>query len=458
MERFVSMPIPTNVMIEAYNLNPVLYWDYQSMPETPVFTVQVKNYGDPSWVDACVNISHHYCSLFYHLDDPSYSIWAQVKARVGQKESAFAKSEGFILCQHGKVGPPKLSVRRREDYITIDIFHPLIIINGKELGTINDDENTCYTFKYDVSVRMNGSEIEARTHRQTEDSNCNETLCQLSVPVSSLSAQYCVSAIGVSNTWGVKTEQSEEVCITIFDNSIKDSIWIPVAAAFAFFLIFFLTFVCCRIKKISPFKRKNIMLPKSLLSVVRSATSETKPESKYVSLITSYQPVVPENEAVICEEQLSPATNSGMHTECNPGKAEHREELASETEVVIIEEKVSNLASSSLVNPEDRQNSFQSSSNQSEPCTVALNSYHSRNGSDSGLVESDGFLSDSEFSPNNKTEIKKEEQEAVMPRIAPTSFGYDKPHVLVDLLVEGGGKESLIGYRPTADSKDLSED
>lgn len=198
------------------------------------------------------------------------------------------------------------------------------------------------------------------------------------------------------------------------------------------------------------------MLPKSLLSVVRNATSETKPESKYVSVITSYQPFVLEHETVVCEEPLSPVTIPGMQTEGNPGKEEHRKEPSSETQVVTTEDNISDLAPSSPVSPSERENSLHSSSNQSAPCSVTLNSYHSRNGSDSGLVGSDSFLSESEFPPSDTAEIKTGGQAFTMLTKTPTSFGYDKPHVIVDLIVDDGGKESLIGYRLTADSKECS--
>lgn len=202
--------------------------------------------------------------------------------------------------------------------------------------------------------------------------------------------------------------------------------------------------------------------------MVRSATLETKPESKYVSLITSYQPFSLEKE-VVCEEPLSPATVPGMHTEDNPGKVEHTEELSSITEVVTTEENVPDMAPGSHLTPIERESSSPLSSNQSEPCSVqnALNSYHSRNCSDSdhsrngfdadsSCLESRNSLSDSEFPPNNKGEIKTEGQELITVIKAPTSFGYDKPHVLVDLLVDDGRKESLIGYRPTEGSKEFS--
>uniref|UniRef100_A0A2R9AUN0 Interferon gamma receptor 1 n=1 Tax=Pan paniscus TaxID=9597 RepID=A0A2R9AUN0_PANPA len=462
-----SVPTPTNVTIESYNMNPIVYWEYQIMPQVPVFTVEVKNYGvkNSEWIDACINISHHYCNISDHVGDPSNSLWVRVKARVGQKESAYAKSEEFAVCRDGKIGPPKLDIRKEEKQIMIDIFHPSVFVNGDEQEVDYDPETTCYIRVYNVYVRMNGSEIQYKILTQKED-DCDELQCQLAIPVSSLNSQYCVSAEGVLHVWGVTTEKSKEVCITIFNSSIKGSLWIPVVAALLLFLVLSLVFICFYIKKINPLKEKSIILPKSLISVVRSATLETKPESKYVSLITSYQPFSLEKE-VVCEEPLSPATVPGMHTEDNPGKVEHTEELSSITEVVTTEENIPDVAPGSHLTPIERESSSPLSSNQSEPGSIALNSYHSRNCSesdhsrsgfdtDSSCLESHSSLSDSEFPPNNKGEIKTEGQELITVIKAPTSFGYDKPHVLVDLLVDDSGKESLIGYRPTEDSKEFS--
>lgn len=174
--------------------------------------------------------------------------------------------------------------------------------------------------------------------------------------------------------------------------------------------------------------------------MVRNATSETKPESKY-SLVTSCQPAVLENETVICEDHLSTVTAE-------------REELSKEAEGISAE------GSTSATTPDSPPTSIQrgsfslSSSNQSGPCS--LTTYHSRNGSDSGLVGSGSSISDSEFLPNNNSETKMAEQEPPPTRKALISSGYDKPHMLVDVLVDGGGKESLIGYRLTGDTQELS--
>ncbi|NP_001171378.1 interferon gamma receptor 1 precursor [Sus scrofa] len=443
-----SVPTPTNLKIEAYNWNTIVSWDYPPTLWSPVFTAQVKTYEDATWIDAC-NTSDHSCNIFPTMYSPSDPLWARVKARLGQQESAYAESKEFILCQQGKFGPPKLGIRKKEDQIIVDIFHPLITTNGNVPAVVDDDDdNNCYTFTYKVFVRINGSETTDKMYIKNED-DCNETQCFLSIPVSSLNSEYCISAEGVSDVWDVTTEKSEEICITSFDSaSTENSVWIPIVTALVLFLVLALIVACYLIRKMNPFKRENIMLPKSLLSVVKNASSETKSESKYISPIT-YQPIALENE------QLSPGTISSVHTEDNPGKAEHGEDFSSETQVVTTEEHISDMASSSSLTPVKRENSVHSSSNQSEHCSITLNAYHSRNGSDSGLVESDS-CSDSEFPPSNKTEIKSEGQEFVALRNTTTSFGYDKPHVLVDLLVDDGGKESLIGYRVTAESEEFS--
>ncbi|XP_059256785.1 interferon gamma receptor 1 [Mustela nigripes] len=447
-----SVPVPTNINIKAYNFNTVLYWDYPTMPQTPVFTVQVKTYGNAVWIDAC-NTSQNFCNIFSVINDPSLSLWARIKARLGQKESAYVESKEFILCKQGNIGPPAVGIRKRENQINIDIFHPLVNTSEKKPIPIYD-ENYCHIFTYTVYLKINGSKIQYKLSEENED-DCNETQCHLVIPVSSLSSHYCISAEGFSEDWSVKTEMSDELCITTSDdNHIKDSVWVPIVAILLF-LVLILVFVYCYTKKMNPCKKESIMLPKSLLSVVKNASSEARSEPKCVSPIT-YQPIVPENEKMVWEDQLSPATIISMPTKDSLGKTEHREDVSSEIEVVTAEENNPDTASGSPLTPGMGESSVHTSSNQSEPCVITLNSYHSRNGSDSGVVESDSFLSDSEFPPNNKTEIKTEGQESVVLRNTTTSFGYDKPHVLVDLLVDEGGKESLIGYRPTADSKEFS--
>lgn len=189
------------------------------------------------------------------------------------------------------------------------------------------------------------------------------------------------------------------------------------------------------------------MLPKSLLSVVKSATLETKPESKY-SLVTPHQPAVLESETVICEEPLSTVTAPD-----SPEAAE-QEELSKETKALEAGGSTSAMTPDSPPTPTQRRSFSLLSSNQSGPCS--LTAYHSRNGSDSGLVGSGSSISDLESLPNNNSETKMAEHDPPPVRKAPMASGYDKPHMLVDVLVDVGGKESLMGYRLTGEAQELS--
>lgn len=60
------------------------------------------HFRDAVWIDACNQTIHHYCNISYIINDPSSPLWARVKARLGQKESAYAMSKEFILCQQGE--------------------------------------------------------------------------------------------------------------------------------------------------------------------------------------------------------------------------------------------------------------------------------------------------------------------------------------------------------------------
>lgn len=264
--------------------------------------------------------------------------------------------------------------------------------------------------------------------------------------MSTLNSNYCVSVVGKSAFWQVETETSKDVCIPFLHDDREESIWILLVAPLLFLTIVVPALVCCYIKK-NPSKRKSIMLPKSLLSVVKNATSETKPESKY-SLVTSCQPAVLENETVICEEHLSTVT-----TPDSLGAPE-QEELSKGTAATVAEGNTSPETTDSPPTPVQSGHFSLSSSNQSGSCSLAT--YHSRDGSDSGLVGTGSSISDSDFLPNNDSETKMADPAPAPVRKAPTFSGYDKPHVLVDVPVDGEGKESLIGYRLTGDTQELS--
>lgn len=63
-----------------------------------------------------------------------------------------------FLLTTGNIGPPAVGIRKMENQIIIDIFHPLTNISGREPVPIYD-ENNCHIFIYTVNLRINGSEV-----------------------------------------------------------------------------------------------------------------------------------------------------------------------------------------------------------------------------------------------------------------------------------------------------------
>lgn len=58
----------------------------------------------------------------------------------------------------GKIGPPKLIIKQKEQQIIADIYHPLKAVDGKELESMYDEE-TCYVFSYVVYMIKDGNEV-----------------------------------------------------------------------------------------------------------------------------------------------------------------------------------------------------------------------------------------------------------------------------------------------------------
>ncbi|NXK26302.1 INGR1 protein, partial [Arenaria interpres] len=120
------VPSPTQIKVISENFKTVLHWQYPSMPETPLFVVEIKPYNPGTYkvVSTCVNISTPFCDVTREIYDPFSSHWLRVKAIVGSQQSEYVETDEFILRKHGKVGPPKLNLSRHGDEIIVDIYHP----------------------------------------------------------------------------------------------------------------------------------------------------------------------------------------------------------------------------------------------------------------------------------------------------------------------------------------------
>ncbi|XP_051853796.1 interferon gamma receptor 1 isoform X2 [Antechinus flavipes] len=452
---------PTNVEIKSYNLNPEVFWDYQITSPTPTFTVQLRKYPNEVWNEVCTNISHKICNIFDHVKNSQVAYWARVKAIVGQNESSFVESEAFHMYEKGKIGPPTLKIQEKNDKLIIDIDHPLIIVEGEKKGTVcdyyyeeddDDDDDYCSTLTYKVYLKIDGKKI---TEKETNPQSCNGTQCQLIERATSFNSEYCVSAKGFSQktSFTIKSEEAEEQCITVSPNTKEDSslpILITVVCfALVIFVLLIISYWVCKTKV---FQKSNLILPKSLVSVIRNFPHnilEVNSESRYISVLeTSHLPVT-ENE----ENTINHLTPSNINSEDNREKSEHFQEISSITEEMTVEENITEKTSDRNQSPTVK-NYFHSNSNQVESGSLISNFCLPTDDSENRHVESCNFKSDPEL-PQSDPEIKADIQDSIILKVN-TSFGYDKPHVLVDMLTDSNDKESLIGYRPSEPFMEIS--
>uniref|UniRef100_F7AIU8 Interferon gamma receptor 1 n=1 Tax=Monodelphis domestica TaxID=13616 RepID=F7AIU8_MONDO len=453
------VPAPTNVEIKSYNLNPQVSWNYPVMSQPPNFTVELKNYEEGKWIEVCTNISQKFCTIFDHVKSPDLSYWARVKATIGQKESPFADSSVFKMCKQGKIGPPKLKVQMKDHQLIIDISHPLIIVEGKEKGVVYDYyEDECSVFSYKVYWKINGS-MEASPEyiqiieEENDHRSCNETQCQLIIQGASFNSEYCVSAEGFSQNsaiWSFKFEKSEELCIKTPSGKEKDTsvlILIISLSLTSIVCLLVVPVIICQVRKRKVFQRETFILPKSLVvSVVRNLNSrnilEVKPETKYISIVETSNLTVPESE----EKSIAHLTPVSSINSGDSGEKDHFQEISSKTEEMTVEENITEMISDSHQSTMIKENYFHPNSSQTESGSLISNSCLLGDDSENRHVESCNSMSHPE-SPQNDSETQVDIQDNITIRKV-SSFGYDKPHVLVDILTDTNDKDTLIGYRP----------
>ncbi|XP_071596888.1 interferon gamma receptor 1 isoform X2 [Heliangelus exortis] len=387
------------------------------MSETPRFTVEINPYDSGSYknVSTCVNISAHFCDVSREISHPLDSYWLRVKALVGSQQSEYVESKEFILQRHGKIGPPKLKLSRHSDKIVVDIYHPPF----PSVELLPWTKEIYLDHMYSVTLRNSKNE----SKELFPEDNCTEYKCTLEIPVPAEDSSYCVRAKGEFYGNLMIGAPSEESCI---DVSLKQKfsmqhVIIPCAVILSLTLILS---VFCGCKKI---RKRNITLPKSLVSVIRNLNTDSildsKSETKYLSVIDVLPSPsgLPDNDEVISlegepkEETVSPENSaegsSSVPSPEAPMKAEKVPEQESTEEVSCDDEHSHKV----------KESYFVSDSSQNEMCTNS---------------------SDPEVSA---AEIRQ----LVIPSSCLQFSGYDKPHVPLDTFIDVGEEQPVIAYRLT---------
>ncbi|NWI34841.1 INGR1 protein, partial [Sula dactylatra] len=228
------------------------------------------------------------------------------------------------------------------------------------------------------------------------EENCTWYKCSLNIPVPAEGSTYCVSAQGSLYGGLMIGAPSEKSCIYVPLKQTLSTQDVVILCGVILSMSLILT-VCCGCKKL---RKKNIKLPKSLVSVIRNLNTdnmvESKSEAKYASIVT----IMPGHE---------------------------RASLVPPPEATAKAEKVPVQESTKEVSSGDEQN-----------CKVK----ESYSISDSGQMD---ICSNSSGSEVSATEM----QQTVISSTCLKFSGYDKPHVPLDMLIDVGEEQPVIAYRLT---------
>lgn len=153
---------------------------------------------------------------------------------------------------------------------------------------------------------------------------------------------------------------------------------------------------------------------------------ETKPEAKYISVITSSSSksmfLVSDEINVI--EQVDQVKEIGTPNseDCSEeSDTVSSQEISNKTEEMAIQESIAEMTPDDEQSPRMKENYFHSNSSQTELNCI----------------------------PSNPEPSNTEVQESLVLKSCNKFSGYDKPHVPVDLLIDVGEEESVIAYRHT---------
>ncbi|XP_064303255.1 interferon gamma receptor 1 [Phalacrocorax carbo] len=412
-----AVPSPTHVVVTSKNFETFLRWKYPPMPETSRFIVEIKPYtlGYYKIISTCVNTSAYFCDVSREINDPFSSHWLRVKAVVGSQQSEYVETKEFILQKHGKIGPPELNLLRQGDKIVVDIYHPAFpsveLFPGIE-GTFSDS-------MYLVTFWDTKNKSKEEFHEE----NCTQYKCSLNIPIPAEGSTYCVSAQGRLYDGLMIGAPSEERCVRVPLKQTLSTQDIIILSAVILSMSLILT-VCCGCKKL---RKKNIKLPKSLVSVIRNLNTDNIVESKSEAKYTSIVSIMPGQSASPANAEVTSLEVEPKEDIASPENSSEGASLVPPPVAPAKAEEVSVQESTEEVSSGDEQN-----------CKVK----ESYSISDSGQMD---ICSNSSGPEVSATEI----QQTVIQSSGLKFSGYDKPHVPLDMLIDVGEEQPVIAYRLT---------
>ncbi|NXN96355.1 INGR1 protein, partial [Rhinopomastus cyanomelas] len=252
------------------------------------------------------------------------------------------------------------------------------------------------------------------------EENCTTYKCRLYVPVPAEGSTYCITAEGRFCDDYMLGATAQESCIDIPLKQTLSAQYIIILCVLVLSLSLGFTVYCgCR-----KLRKKDIKLPKSLVSVIRKlntgTVTELKSETKYISVIDFMldQSVLPDSVEVTLLEvkpEVTPENSSeGASSVPLP-------EVPAKAEEGSVQDHIEEVSSDDEQNCKLKQSYFVSASGQMDVC------------------------SNSSGPEVPATEV----QQTVLPSSCPKFSGYDKPHVPLDMLIDVGEEQPVFAYRPT---------
>ncbi|NXU43977.1 INGR1 protein, partial [Drymodes brunneopygia] len=254
--------------------------------------------------------------------------------------------------------------------------------------------------------------------------NCTMHKCSLKIPVPAESSIYCVSARGIFDGLMFGTP-SEESCIPVsFQQPLSTHVIIVLCVVIGILTVIPTVYFGC--KKL---RKKNIQLPKSLVSVMRNLNTGVflgpKSEGRYISVISfpSGPSELPVNgEVTLLEIEPEEETVCPVNSSDGQSSVPSPEEPAKAEEVPVQESTDEVSSDADEQNCKVKESYFVSGSSQMDVCSKS---------------------SGSEI-PTTET------QQTVIPSSCFKFSGYDKPHVPLDvLMIDVGEEQPVNAYRPT---------
>ncbi|XP_056326628.1 interferon gamma receptor 1-like [Danio aesculapii] len=306
---FGVVPPPTNLSVVCHNFKNVLYWNYGSAVQQPMFTVNLIPYESDSQT---LKTSETLLDISSYSSDTTDHYVVLVTADVGQEnsESLSVKFTYSTDYYDGKTHKctldfPPVDASVHKDVIEVVFKHPSAFYTQASL-----EEEFVYT------ITLNQEKF---SHSCFEDEDELENLCEAKVHVNQSLAGQCVELKFEGKIASIPVHTYRNVCVPQLEPASAKTELIAAFLCGGFALLFIVSVILWFIyKNFSKIPK----VPTILRNIVTrpSSTPYSQPESPHVSSMTSatHNPVlVYNNESLLdfVHDEVSRTTDTLVNTE-----------------------------------------------------------------------------------------------------------------------------------------------